>query len=66
MQESTAYNVFAFLNDDTGPIEIPKSFEEAMASRFAHKWLEAMQKEIAGPSVPDSPLPAPEHLVQQR
>ena len=29
-----------------GEIPVPNSYEEAMASRFAHKWKEAMQREI--------------------
>lgn len=32
--------------DRFGEIPIPNSYEEAMASRFAHKWKEAMQREI--------------------
>ena len=48
-REQIALNVYAFGSfDDVGPISIPNSYEEAMASRFAHKWLEAMRKEVEG------------------
>ena len=39
-------SIWAVNIDSFGAIPIPQTYEEAMASKFAHKWLEAMQREI--------------------
>ena len=49
VREDSLPYIHAFITDDnSGPIPIPKTYEEAMASRWKHKWEEAMRKEMEG------------------
>jgi len=44
--EDHTNDVWSIELDNFGEIPIPKSYEEAMASRFSHLWDEAMKREI--------------------
>ena len=46
-RELSKSDVYVFNVDSVGTIPIPNNYDEAMSSRFAHKWQEAMDKEIA-------------------
>lgn len=48
LHSAYAMNVFAYAIESTGPIPIPKTYEEAMASRWAKQWKEAMEREMQG------------------
>ena len=46
MEDSSGHFINVASNVDLGNVSIPKTYEEATASRFVEKWREAMTKEI--------------------
>ena len=46
MEDSSGHFINVASNVDLGNVSIPKTYEEATASRFVDKWREAMTKEI--------------------